>query len=157
MYQLYGKIEGADSLTAALKAGGEFVSQELSSAIMRTAFHVEGKAKALSPTDTSNLRGSIHTEGPIGFGAQVEARVGTNVKYASYQEKGTGIYGGNGIITPKRAKVLAWKKNGQWIFAKQVKGVRGKWFMKQAKIDGISFLNEELKVLMSKVTQFLAK
>lgn len=44
-------------------------------------------------------------------------RVGTNVKYASALELGTGPY----IIRPVKAKMLAWKTpDGQWHFAKQV-------------------------------------
>jgi hypothetical protein len=78
----------------------------------------------------------------------VIGRVGTNVKYALYVHEGTGIYAGKGPIRPKSARMLAWpvKNNSggggvrrykagataQYAFAKQVKGVRGRPFLRNA-------------------------
>ena len=49
-----------------------------------------------------------------------------------YQEIGTGIYGPLGRpITPKTKKVLAFVgRGGKMVFAKSVKGVRGRYYMK---------------------------
>ena len=57
----------------------------------------EGYAKKLAPVDTGNLRNSIsHKVDP----EEPAVYIGTDVKYAAYQEFGTGIYTEGGRDTP---------------------------------------------------------
>jgi hypothetical protein len=104
------------------------VAQTLKMAIGKAAYTAENLAKAAAPVQYGQLRGSITTQGQIVTSDNVEAKVGTNVKYAPYQESGTGIYAGKGMIRPKRARVLAWQGKGGWMFARAIKGVQGKFF-----------------------------
>lgn len=156
-YALTVDVIGDKELERAFRNAPSVTRKELSNAIMRTAYRVEARAKAEAPIDKGILRGSITAQGPIHSRNNVEAKVGTNVNYAPYQEFGTGIYAGKGMITPKRAKVLAWKKNGQWIFARAVKGVKGRFYFKKAKEgskdDMVSFMQEALGNIVS----YLAK
>lgn len=152
-YELTVDVIGNRELEQAFRDSPSVTKDELSKAIMRTAFRVESRAKANAPVQYGTLRGSINVQGPITSRNNVEAKVGTNVKYAPYQEYGTGIYAGNGMIRPKRARVLAWKKNGKWIFARAVKGVKGKFYFKKAreesKDDMVSFMQEALGNIIS--------
>jgi HK97 gp10 family phage protein len=93
-------------------------------------------SKEKAPVDTGNLRRNIKYK-VDNNGNQSEIKADTD--YALFQEMGTGIYGGKTrMITPKRAKYLVWKdKSGKTIFAKSVKGVKGKKYMEQG--------SEELK------------
>ena len=83
-------------------------------------------SKQKAPVATGNLRRNIKFEVS---GSQ--SRVGAYTDYALFQEMGTGIFGAFGRpITPKRAKFLRFKsKTGKIIFAKSVKGTKGKRYM----------------------------
>lgn len=72
---------------------------------------VRGEAQVRAPVDTGNLRDSIDYRVNR---LRKKVIVGTNVEYAIYVEKGTGIYAvdGNGRKTP-----WAWQdKDGNWIW-----------------------------------------
>lgn len=156
-YTLTVDVIGAKEMKRAFAAAPKVVGNELKDALAKTAYIVEGRAKSYAPIQYGFLRGSIHTEGPYVTANNVEAKVGTNIKYALYQEKGTGIYAGRGMIRPRRAKILAWKQNGKWVFARAVRGVRGKWYMKRARNEAMPFLSLHLKAAMAKITHHLAK
>lgn len=84
---------------------------------------IERRAKAFAPRDTAALVNSAAiskiTNGyKLSFGS-------SRVPYARIQHDG-------GVIKPKNAKVLAWKKAGQWIFAKSVRIKPTKYLEKSA-------------------------
>lgn len=157
-YSIQAKIDGLDEMQKAFKQAPQIVNRNMKDAIGRAAFFAEGKAKSYAPVRSGALRGSITAEGPRGSGLDIEAKVGTNLKYAPHQEYGTGIYGkSSSLITPKRAKTLAWKQNGKWIFAKAVRGVQGRFYFKKSKSETIPFLNDAVKGALANITRFLAK
>ncbi len=99
---------------------------ELRGAINKATQLVHGQAKALAPTDTGQLAGSIHMQ-VKDTGKELQGRVYTNVEYATYVEFGTGITG-NGTY-PYKIKGLnltyrntPWcyydEDEGEWIFTK---------------------------------------
>lgn len=90
------------------------------------------RSKQEAPVDTSNLRRNIKYEVETD-GSQAKVFTDPSVKYAIYQEEGTGIYGPRrAYIYPRKAKFLAWKsKTGEMVFARKVKGVMAKWFMRK--------------------------
>ncbi len=71
------------------------VEDAINKALTASALVVEGTAKNLAPVDTGNLRNSIthEVEGP-------EARVGTNISYAIYQELGTSKMAAQPFLNP---------------------------------------------------------
>ena len=157
-YTLSANIIGSKELDAAFKKAPIIVASSLKKAIGKTAFVVESKAKGYAPIQYGTLRGSINIKGPYVTPSNVEAVVGTNVKYAPYQEYGTGIYAGKGMITPKKARVLAWRgRDGAWRFAKAVRGVQGKRFFQKAVHDAkgqlAGFLQEALAEIISSLTK----
>lgn len=114
--------------------------------IMVRTNRVLNKARTLCPVDEGRLRSSLASEMRV-EGDNVIGRVGTNVEYALWVHEGTGIYAGKGYITPKNARVLAWpvKNNtgsgrrrykggatAQYAFAKKVKGIPGRPFLRDA-------------------------
>ncbi len=130
------RIDGADELMKALKKSGETVRDKVGKAVVKAARRVEEAVGTKAPHITGALKGSINVQGPIHTSNNIGAVVGTNLKYARAVEFGTGIYGeGEGAtrqpIVPRRAKVLAWKKGGKWIFARQVAGMKPRRFFQK--------------------------
>ena len=151
-------IIGADEMAAAFAKAPSETNAILKDVVGKTAFLVERKAKGYTPIRFGALRGSIHTEGPYLTTNNVEAKVGTNLNYAIHQEYGTGIYGKNhAAIRPKTKKMLAWRQNGKWVFARKVRGTPGKFYMKKAREEGMSFLDPALRDASNKIFEILTK
>lgn len=97
------------------------VRAEAGKALTDTARFVRAKAAKYPPKPdsssykrTGTLGKSITFTEPQFRADEASIEVGTNLDYAPYVEKGTGIYGPLGKpITPKAAKVLAWKSTGK--------------------------------------------
>jgi hypothetical protein len=122
----------------------------LTSGIRRRCDRVRNQAVRNCPADTGLLRSSLTVEvtvtdaGPVG-------RIGTNLPYGRYVHDGTGVFGPKGRpIRPVRARFLRWPvtnnayretggrrryKGGstaRYAFAKQVRGVKGRPFLRDA-------------------------
>lgn len=94
---------------------------------------VVSQAKRESPVDKGQLRQSIKAHPPSKVMGSWQSKVGSGLEYAKYQEHGTGIYGPSGRpITARSGKMLAWRgKDGKMIFARSVRGVKKREFMKK--------------------------
>lgn len=112
---------------------------------------VISRSKQEAPRKTSTLARSITYQ--LGkSGGNWQSKVGSNVEYAPHQEYGTGIYGKGSPIRPKKAKFLAWKgKTGKMIFARSVKGVKGKKYMQK----GIDYMSDKISEVSSVATQIM--
>ena len=71
-------------LQASLTKAPDVTNKALRDLVRDGAAMINNKAKAYAPVDEGQLRASIHTEGPTGTGATVQAKVGTNVKHAKW-------------------------------------------------------------------------
>lgn len=135
-------VLNAQALREALEGPGGLVYRD----VLRRSNRVLNSARRNCPTDEGRLKASlameIRTEGTA-----VVGRVGTNLTYALYVHEGTGIFAGKGYIVPVRARVLAWPvknnqggsprryrggKTAEYAFAKRVKGVPGRPFLRNA-------------------------
>lgn len=145
------ELKGLDRMLSKFKNAPEIVRQTKRSVLTRGALIALRKAKTTTPIDKGILRSSIDMRGL----RDDEVRVGTNLDYARYQEYGTGVYAGRGMIRPRNARRLAWKKNGQWIFACAVKGVKGRHFMK-AGFEEVKGRMGELQAEFKKITKALS-
>ncbi len=124
------RIPRLPELSAAFKRAPEVTRRATAEAINRSLVRYQATAKQLAPVDTGQLRGSILIKPASASGNTIQGSVGTGLKHAIFMEQGTGIYGpAKRPIRPKRARMLAWKKNGQWHFAKEVRGARARRFM----------------------------
>lgn len=137
----------------ALERFGKDSQKAIKGAVDATALAVETDAKNKLKEDrhiiTSRLRSSIHAEtkqqqrfsytddkGNVYDGSlnerfeDMEAIAGTNVTYAPHIEFGTAPH----VIVPKNKKFLAFKINGETVFAKRVNhpGTKGDSFMRYA-------------------------
>lgn len=83
--------------------------------------------------DSGLLRASIATQLGVDD-AELVMRVGTGVYYGRWVHDGTGIYGPKARpIRPKTAKYLRWyNKQGNPVFARQVKGMKPNPYLKAA-------------------------
>jgi len=108
--------------------------------LVRRAQRVQNMARRECPVDQGRLRGSITFE-VRGSGDGLEARIGSNLKYAIYVEKGTGIHAGRGYIYP-RGQFLRWPNTqggrysggstGSYVFARRIKGMKAQPFLEPA-------------------------
>jgi hypothetical protein len=151
-YQL--KVEGLDGLERAFRRAPDLTKSKVTTAMNQSLVRLQATAKSLAPVDTSRLRSSILIEPVVWSGSEARGQVGTNVEYAAHQEQGTGIYGPTGQpIRPRTKKVLAWKKGNTWHFAKEVKGVRPKWYMRGSIERNQSAINGYFATALDEVTQ----
>ncbi len=132
MIQYTLEVQGLDKLNDSFQRAPQITMKHLTLAMNKSLVKLQATAKELAPVDTNRLRNSILISPAVVTGNTITGSVGTNVTYSVFQEAGTGIYGPLGRpITPKTKKVLAWQgKGGDWHYAKQVKGVRPKYYMK---------------------------
>jgi hypothetical protein len=116
-------------------------------AVLRKGNRVLSAARTRCPVDEGRLRASLALE-MVEVAGVPAARIGSNLPYLKYVHDGTGIYGPHGTrIVPVSAKALRWpvKNNSgtgnrryrggstiQYRFARSVKGVRGRPFLREA-------------------------
>ena len=137
----YLKLNPAE-LNALLRSPSGPVAAE----VVRRSNRVLNKARRLCPVDEGRLRSSLAYEIRQDKG-DIVGRVGTNLDYGLFIHEGTGIYAGKGPITPKKGKYLRWpvKNNSgqgrrrykagataQYAYAKKVKGVKGRPYLRDA-------------------------
>jgi phage gpG-like protein len=119
-----------NALFAMLRGPSGAVAQD----IRRRGNRVLAAARRNAPVDTGSLRGSLNLRMTTEDGSPA-AVIGTNIRHAMWVHEGTGIYGPRGtMIRPTHARFLAWRSRstGQWIFARQVRGMRGRPFLADA-------------------------
>lgn len=157
-------VIGADTLAKAFADASGICQGALTDAVNKTALDVEKIAKELAPHDTGNLRDSIHTNHAHPGDGNIKAEVGTNVQYAIDQEYGTGIYSEypnapKTVIKPKNAKAMIMTDSSGNVIGwfKSSKGVRPKFYMKQAKEKGMSILTNHMQAALSIIVAQLTK
>lgn len=108
--------------------GGQVVQH-----ILTIGRRAEAIAKATAPRNTGALAASITHRVEVSA-ASVAVDVYSPLKYAIYQELGTGIYAGRGMIKPKSGRFLVFTPKGSAtvVFARQVRGTPAKHFLEKA-------------------------
>ena len=153
-YKITIEVEGLKELQQAFNSSPQEVSRNLADALNTTARYIEGKAKSIAPIRLGGLRGSIHTEeAKPTAGLAMKAKVGTDLKYAPYQEFGVKPFGTKTakslIMTDRSGKVIR--------FFKRSRGFAGKFYMKQSRDQGVSILDSEFRKAVQNILTFLAK
>lgn len=126
----------------------------LASGTNRATIYLTNQAKTNVPVGkTGNLRRSIIMQGS-GMAVKVIQDL-TVAKYGSYVENGTGIYGPTGQpIKPVRAKALSWVSNGKRVFARSVKGMKPRYYMRNTFINGQAQVKE---IFQTEIQKAIAK
>lgn len=154
-YHLEIQLKGFDEFRRKLEEAPNIVAEVKYKMMDRMVTIVREKAVLEAPIDTGNLRHNLIQNSRVKtFSGDVVGVVGTNLTsggfpYPIVQEFGSGIYGKSGApIRPKKGRFLIFKPKGsnKYVFAKQVKGVRPKYFLKK----GL----ETLKSRMNEVMRF---
>ena len=149
-------VHGLADLDKQFQKAPELVRSHITTAMNKSLVRLHGTAKELVPVDQGTLRGSLIISPVTWSGSTATGNVGTNLHYAVYQEQGTGIYGPSGQpIRPKTKTVLAWQKNGAWHFARQVRGVRPKWYMRTSAERNEQAVNGYFATAMDEVARAL--
>jgi hypothetical protein len=118
-------------LQEAFAKAPSLVASEIIRSGNRSLVRYQATARERAPIDKGQLRSSIQIQPMTRTANRIEGSVGTGLKYAIWQEAGTGIYGPTRTpIRPRRAKVLAFTVGGKQVFARQVRGSRPRWFMR---------------------------
>lgn len=105
------EIEGAKETRDSLNKTAQKLMPDVFRAMRKATLFVERDAKRNSPVDTGRLRGSITSDVTISrglFGSGVTGIVGSNVKYAPFQENGTGIFAGRSRYFPPPRALERW-------------------------------------------------
>ncbi len=127
------EIPQLPALQRAFRQAPEIVAREVEGAINRSLVGYQATARQLAPINSGLLRRSIAIEPARRRGSTIEGSVGTGLRYAIFQERGTGIYGPAGRpIRPRRAKMLRFKVGGRVVFAREVRGSRPRWYFRGA-------------------------
>jgi len=90
-----------------------YVEDSISMAIKRAAAYMQLKSRDMLPPYKGNPTGTLARSISISSLTGKSAEVGSNLDYARIQDLG-------GVITPKAAKYLRFKIDGQWIATKRV-------------------------------------
>jgi len=130
-----GSISGDafEVLQLRLKGQGDAVKEEIKQTLVRAALRAEKILEAEVPHgETHALANSIrmsplkYSPGGAGGGGfwEIEVSVGEGVPYVQNVVEGTGIFGPRAFpIYPKNPKgVMAFSKNGEFVFTKWVRG-----------------------------------
>jgi len=84
------KLEGMSGALNKIRALKDRINDQVMKAVLAGAIDVEADAKDLCPVDTGRLQNSItHTEPKAVLGAEISAKVGSNLEYAPAVEFGT--------------------------------------------------------------------
>ncbi len=130
-YQATLQGDTLQQLIASYAQAPQITATHTMAAMNKSLVNYQGTARQIAPIDQGLLRASIQISPARHEGNRIEGSVGTALNYAPAQEAGSGIYGPTGQpIRPKTKKVLAWYSGGSWHFAKEVKGVRPRWYMR---------------------------
>lgn len=100
----------------------------------RRGLKVQAVARTLVKKDTGRLAQSIDVKIVHRHGVPV-ALIGSDLRYAMWVHRGTGIYGPAGTpIVPVRSPYLRfyWKKRGRWVTARSVRGQPGAFYLSRA-------------------------
>lgn len=89
------------ALGSRIDNGTKRVGAQVSAAVRKTAFAIEGSAKALAAVDTGTMRSSISTTiSGSGSAGSMTAEIGPTVDYAIYVEYGTSRMGAQPFMGP---------------------------------------------------------
>lgn len=107
-------IVNLSSLMNKLNKLGVNAHKEVKKSMAKNIKLVQGEAKTLCPVDSGDLRQSIYTKTEVGS-TSIMGIVYTNMKYAAYQEFGTGQAGASSPSPPKSPENLAYREDWQGI------------------------------------------
>lgn len=144
------KIPRQKEIEAVYQKAPGMIRDEMAGAVARSTIIAEGQAVQEAPIDSGMLRGRMtRTITPT------RGEVFTTVKYAKAVHEGTRAR----IIRPRNKKVLAWKKGGQWRFAKQVRhpGTKANPFFTRALQKVAGKIEGEFEKSTKKVLDFISK
>lgn len=149
------KIEGLDDFVKDLGRAADkfnpFIEQALRISVEAVQSKAQSKLYLGHGLITGALRRSIYTvveKKPLG------GTVGVGEKYGVFVEFGTRPH----IIRPKTARVLRFKVNGQYVYARQVRhpGTKGLFFMKTGLEDSIPTIDRAFNDGMKIFTAIMA-
>jgi hypothetical protein len=108
------------------------LSSKIESAIRQGVQDVADKtnkaARSNSPVGKTGKLSKSWRQVQIG---ELKHSIFTNLFYARWVNDGTGIYGSGRPITPKRARFLRFEWHGRIVFARSVRGQKGKKFAEE--------------------------
>lgn len=146
------EVSGLEDLIHDVNQAGGNAVPLMKAAITNSVNHIQSNARALAPHRTGTLQRSIQTQVDYPDG-----KVEVGEKYGVYLEEGTGIYGDRGTrITPKAAKVLAWKGSGGMVFARSVAGIKARPFFRPGIEKSADYIAEQFVKVIERLTTGLA-
>lgn len=146
------QVQGFDKLVSDAQKQGINSQKLVKAAITNSVNRIQREARQLAPHRTGTLQRSIlvQVDYPVG-------QVSVDEKYGQFIEEGTGIYGKTGArITPKTAKVLAWKGAGGMVFARSTKGMKARPFFKPGIENAADYISDQFVKVIERIVNGLA-
>ena len=143
-YNLSVNIIGAKELKEAIASVSDVARKALMDALNKTAIDLERLARSKAPHLHGGLWNSLHAEPARVTVNNIEAHVGTNLKYARAQEAGT-----VGMTIHSHNKF----SGKQFTY---IGNIKPKWYMKNAKIEIKPELTNNMEKAMKTIIDHLA-
>jgi hypothetical protein len=116
MIDIVAELKNSEVVMRAVKRLGADLAPTVAGGMDRGLSRIADLARVKAPTRTGRLRAALTHEISVRSNprvTQIVGRVGTNVKYAQFVERGTGLHGPyRQRIFPKEKQALAWVISG---------------------------------------------
>ncbi len=142
-YQLSVNIIGAKELKDAISTVNSVARDALLFALNKTAIDLEASARSKAPHRKGGLWNSIHAQPAKVTQTNIEAHVGTNLKYARAQEAGT-----QGMTIHSHSR-----QGKQFTY---IGNIPPKWYMRDARNEIKPELTNNLEAAVKKIINHLA-
>ncbi len=146
------EIKGLNELIRDVKQAGGDARPLVTAALTNSANKTQSEARSRAPHRTGTLQRSILPQ--VRY---PQAEVEVHEKYGLFIEEGTGVYGPrHRPITPRTAKVLAFKSGGSMVFAKKVLGMKPRPFFKPGWTAAQPFIRSQFDQVTERLVKALA-
>lgn len=146
------QVEGLDKLIKDANKAGADSRVLVKAAITNSVNKIQSEARARAPHRTGTLQRSI-----LASVSYPNGQVTVNEKYGQYIESGTGIYAGEGRITPKKALAMRWRgQGGAFVFARSTKGQKARPFFKPGIEAASAYITLQFTKALDRIAEELA-
>ncbi len=137
-FSYYATIPNLPELQKRFQEAPQITLVAVRDAVNKSLTNYQREAKLNAPVDTGRLRQGILVKPATitagGSLTKVSGSVNATANYSAAVELGTGIYGPNKApILPKKKPYFTFKtKGGGWVRVKSIRGMRGRFYMRDA-------------------------
>lgn len=145
------RVDGLNELRSAFKKAPLVVGGQLEKGVKESGAVILEREKREAPVSQGNLRRSIEMSY-----RPIQVSIYPKSGYAYFVHFGTGLFGERrAMITPKKAKVLAFRVGGKMVFAKAVRGQKANPFVERTAEAVEPAINKIFDKMLNNITENL--